>query len=182
MEIDKSILIIGQISSGKSTLANRLAKELALKKASFGGYLLNYCELSEIADRSRDNLQAIGQRLIDNDHNKFLHAVIDFSAKGSQQVIFEGVRHLSIFDGIRKMTKHISAVYLEATYSQRLSRYLSREKKIDLEKTEAEFAKANAHCVEQEIPKLKEYCNLVISSADDPEVDYAVMKAFLSGF
>jgi cytidylate kinase len=180
MEIDRSILIIGQISSGKSTLANRLANELALKKASFGGYLLHYCELNGIPDRSRDSLQEIGQWLIDTDPDEFLRAVIDFTASGSRDVVFEGVRHFAIFEGICKITKNLVSVYLEATFEQRLKRYLHREKAIDIKRTEAEFCKCNSHLVEIEVPQLKPHCDIIISSVDDPESDYLALKHFLS--
>jgi cytidylate kinase len=169
-------LIIGQISCGKSTLANRLTKELGLKKASFGGYLIDYCERNGIADKSRESLQAIGQQYIDDDPYRFLQAVIDFSATGSREVVFEGVRHRAIFEAIRQLSKDFISVYLEATYKQRLDRYLTREKNIDIEKIEAEFAKINEHLVEQEVPQLKQYCNHVIDSADNPDADYFELK------
>lgn len=181
MQLHKAILIIGQISSGKSTLANRLFNELNMGKASFGGYLLHYCDQMGIADRSRENLQAVGQQLIDAGPASFLQAVIGFSAKGCKEVIFEGVRHLSILDEIQQISGDLISVYLDATFDQRLKRYLLRpDKAIDMDRSEAEFNKAISHPVEQEVPSLRSKCAFVITSSDDPEMDYAALKAILS--
>jgi cytidylate kinase len=182
MKIPKSILIIGEISSGKSTLARKLSEEFGMPKASFGAYLLHYCELNKIPEDSRGDLQNLGQQMIENNPVDFLKRVIEFTTAAPQVILFEGVRHEIILKEISTCSDKIASVYIDATYDQRLSRFLSREKKIDTNKTEYDFLIASRHPVEREVPALKEKCSLIIKSSDSQEDDYQQLKLFIASW
>jgi adenylate kinase family enzyme len=83
----KSIIIIGRICSGKSSLARALSESLNIPKASFGGYLVELAPQFNLKV-SRDSLQNLGQSLIDSNPEKFLADVIKFSGS-SEEMIFE---------------------------------------------------------------------------------------------
>ncbi|MBN8674287.1 MAG: AAA family ATPase [Chitinophagales bacterium] len=180
MKINSSIVIIGEICSGKSTLARRLAEDVQLPKASFGGYLLQYCKDNGIPEHERGDLQNMGQQMIEDDAPSFLHKVINFSTTELSIVLFEGVRHEIILREISGMSGRTATIYVEASYSQRLSRYLARQKEIDTGKTEADFLTASRHPVEREVPLLKEKCSFVIESSDSADNDYEQLKQFIS--
>jgi len=182
MKIPKSILIIGEISSGKSTLARRLSEEFGIPKASFGGYLLHYCEQNKIPEDSRGDLQNLGQQMIEADPVDFLKKVIAFTVDNPVVILFEGVRHEVILKEISSGSEKIASVYIDATYVQRLNRYLSREKKIDTNKTEEDFLITSKHSVEREVPALKEKCSLIIKSSDSQEEDYQELKLFIESW
>lgn len=182
MKIPKSILIIGEISSGKSTLARRLSEEFGIPKASFGGYLLHYCEQNRIPESQRGDLQNLGQKMIDNDAVGFLKNVIAFTSGEQSQLIFEGVRHEVILKEISAKSIRLASIYVDATYDQRLARYLSREKKIDANKSEVDFLKASAHPVEREVPGLKSKCSFIIQSSDSEETDFQKLKSFIEAW
>jgi uridine kinase len=182
MKIPKSILIIGEISSGKSTLARRLSEEFGMPKASFGSYLLYYCEQNNIPEDSRGDLQNLGQQMIEADPVGFLKNVIAFTTDKPVVILFEGVRHEVILREISSCSEKIASIYIDATFNQRLSRYLSREKKIDTNKTEKDFLIASRHTVEREVPALKEKCSLVIKSSDSQEEDYQQLKLFIESW
>ena len=179
MKIPKSILIIGEISSGKSTLARRLSNEFGMPKASFGGYLLHYCEQNNMPEDSRGDLQNLGQQMIEADPVDFLNKVIAFTTDNPVIILFEGVRHEVILKEISSCSEKIASIYIDATFGQRLSRYLSREKKIDFNKTEEDFLIASRHSVEREVLALKEKCSLVIKSSDSQDEDYQQLKLFI---
>ncbi|MEP7377616.1 MAG: AAA family ATPase [Chitinophagaceae bacterium] len=182
MKIFNSILIIGEISSGKSTLARKLSEELGIPKASFGGYLLHYCEQNNIPEDSRRDLQNLGQQMIETDPIGFLKNVIEFTTNKPVVILFEGVRHEVILKEISSCSDRLASVYIDATYDQRLSRYLSREKKIDTNKTESDFLIASKHQVEREVPALKDKCSLVIKSTDSQDEDYQQLKSFIQSW
>jgi len=179
MNIQKSILIIGEISSGKSTLARRLAEEFKVPKASFGGYLLHYCEQNDIPEDKRGDLQNLGQKMIEEDPVAFLKRVIGFTSKDPKQLIFEGVRHEIIMKEISACSDRVASIYVDATYEQRLNRYLSREKQIDTNKTEKDFLIASKHLVERGVPALKEKCSFKIKSTESADEDYEQLKSYI---
>lgn len=112
MKINKSIIIIGEISSGKSTLARRLSEELQIPKASFGSYLIYYCEQNNIPEDKRGDLQNLGEQMIDKNAVQFLRNVVEFTTDDSEQLIFEGVRHGVILKEISSCSvRLVSVVY-----------------------------------------------------------------------
>ncbi|HVU57739.1 MAG TPA: AAA family ATPase [Puia sp.] len=177
--IENSIILIGQISTGKSTLAKRLSDEFCIPKASFGAYLLHYCELMAIPDHRRKDLQNLGHEMILKNPISFLNNVIEYSVKGKQQVIFEGVRHHAILKGITDLSSKIISIYIDATYEQRLTRYLNRDKSIDNYKTENDFITAANHPVESEVTSLKEKCSIIIQSSNSADEDFNKLKAYI---
>lgn len=182
MTIEKSIVIIGEISSGKSTIAKRLCADLKIPKASFGSYLLHYCESNKIPDDKRANLQDLGQEMINANALSFLKEVINYSASNQPIILFEGVRHQIILKEISMMSNVIASIYIDATYDQRLQRYLTREKEIDINKTEADFIKASRHPVEREVPLLKSKCSYIVQSSEIEDEDYKKIFDFVSSF
>ena len=182
MRFDKSIVLIGEISSGKSTLAKKLSNQLQIPRASFGGYLLNYCKENNIPENLRGDLQDLGQSMIEADPDAFLKEVIEFSLQNSANAIFEGVRHHVILDAIVKISNTCIVVFIDATYEQRLSRFLNREKEIDTGKTEIDFLKASSHPVELQVKELKERSTFVITSGDSIDEDFVLLMNFIKPF
>jgi adenylate kinase family enzyme len=164
MKFDVSIIIIGKICSGKSTLANDLSQWLAVPKCSFGRYLADYASRNSVAT-DRDALQTLGESMIEKDHAGFLDNVILFGGRSSGRIIFEGVRHRSIFEGIRERSQNSLSIFLDVAEDVRLKRFINREKQIDEgHKSEADFVRYNAHPVENEVDLLKSECDFCISS------------------
>lgn len=175
-----SIILIGEISSGKSTLAKRLSSELQISKASFGGYLVHYCEVNNIPENQRGDLQNLGQSMIESDATGFLKNVIDFSGLKTPNAIFEGVRHHVILKAIQNISKTTQIIYIDATREQRLERFLKREKTIDNSRTESEFVAASLHKVEREVAALREFSSIVIESSNSLEDDFSIMYEFVT--
>lgn len=165
-KLEKSIVIIGAISSGKSTVAKHISDKYKIRIASFGEYLKEY-SLHNQLPFDRKNLQDIGDEFIKSQPEDFLLNVINFSGLNSDQLIFEGVRHLIIFDLLKKHSSKMLSIFIDIPYYVRKERYLCRDKSIDSIKSSQEFEIRNSHAVEMEISMLGQLCDLTISSIDD---------------
>lgn len=164
MRFKVSIIIIGKICSGKSTLASDLSKWLGIPKCSFGSYLLNYAKDRNM-QTDRETLQTLGESLIQKDHETFFKDVIAFGDINNEKVIFEGVRHHSILADIEASSENTLSIFLDAKEDVRLQRFVNREKDIDEgHKAIGDFYRYSAHPVEQEVEELKALCDFVITS------------------
>lgn len=164
MKFKVSIIIIGKICSGKSTLANDLSKWLGIPKCSFGRYLFNYAKDRNM-QTDRDALQALGESLIEKDHEAFLKDVIAFGGINNEKMIFEGVRHHSILTDIKASSDNSLSIFLDVKEDVRLQRFVNREKDIDEgHKAIGDFYRYSAHPVEHEVEELKAQCDFVITS------------------
>jgi adenylate kinase family enzyme len=166
VNLNISILIIGKICSGKSTLAKDFSKWLKFPIASFGGYLVNY-SLQNDLPTDRESLQDLGTQMINNQHTQFLESVIKYSAPSPSSLIFEGVRHKVILDEIKKNSSKTFSIYLDVKEDVRIERFVKREKAIDANnKALEDFYKRSQHPVEQEVENLRNECNYIIVSND----------------
>ncbi len=182
MRTNRAIMIIGRISSGKSTLAKQVMGKIPNTiNISFGTFLKNYCLENGIdIEENRDVLQNLGQKFIDENPEKFLKDVVKyFSSVGEELHVFEGVRHVSIFEEIeRKYANHYS-IYLEVLADTRYKWYNSRKKEIDSKLSYEGFLKKDNHKVELEIESLKHKCGLIVNPhLDDNYIQkiYAYLK------
>ncbi len=166
-KINLSILIIGKICSGKSTLAMDISKWLHYPIASFGGYLANYSRENGLP-MDREALQNLGANMIATDYKEFLDNVICYSNDRPSKLIFEGVRHKVIFDDIKRRSEKMFAIYLDVMEEVRIERFIKREKAIDSNAKAAEdFHKRSNHQVELELEMLRNDCNYIIVSNDN---------------
>lgn len=160
--IDSSIVFIGMTSSGKTTLANELSKRNSFKKASFGGYLFDYAQKNNFGTKKED-LQIIGQNFIETDYKGFLSDVIAFSDPG-KNVIFEGVRHLSIMDEIKNISDLAIVFFIDTPAQIRFERFNKRE---NSQITWDEFVQLDEHPVEREIKLLKHHSDVILDGNKD---------------
>jgi dephospho-CoA kinase len=164
--LEKAILIVGRIASGKSTIAELISSHYHLPIASFGSYLKSY-SLSKGLSVDRADLQNLGEDFIRKDPKSFLTEVIKFSSDRSKVMIFEGVRHKIMFELIKQMCPKAFSIYVDVSDATRLERFLARQKDIDVSKSKSEFMATNSHFVESEIVQLKGLCDYVVSVFED---------------
>lgn len=176
--LDLSLIIIGKICSGKSTLASDFSKWLNFPKASFGGYLADYSKKHGLPIK-RDALQDLGTSFIKANHSLFLNEVMIFSSPTTKNFIFEGVRHKVVFDEIKDISKKSFAIFLDAKEDVRLERFIKREKEIDKsENAKEDFYTLSSHPVEQEVDQLKDLCNFVISTNESYQEFLSVLSLY----
>ncbi|WP_026754765.1 AAA family ATPase [Sediminibacter sp. Hel_I_10] len=167
------IAIIGEICSGKSTIAEKI-KELDPNclTISFGDYLKEYCKNNNISyEKNRKILQDIGQSFIQKDADMFLKDVIEhYNPHPRQILLFEGIRHTDIFFSLKKNFENFKSIFIDEPIDIRYKRYILREKDIDRNVVFEDFIKINEHIVEIEIKSLKQYCELILVPSAKPDI------------
>lgn len=153
----KSIIFIGRICSGKSSLSKLVSEATGISKASFGGYLFKLAPNLGLKT-DRENLQDLGQSLIDSNPEKFLIDVIEFSG-APDEMIFDGVRHQIIKDKIEENSIFTISFYIDVQADVRYERGVQRG---DSNISKEEFLKWDNHIVEREIENLKKTCTHIL--------------------
>jgi dephospho-CoA kinase len=165
LRIEKAIIIIGKICSGKSTLTKILLDNLPnAYLVSFSSYIKKYCDEHNISyEKERRILQEIGQDFIENEPISFLKKTIKMNNIEKDKVhIFEGVRHEIIFEEIKKISTKSISIFVSESEELRFKRFNERKREIDTSVSLNEFREKNNHKVELEIDELKKYCDRVV--------------------
>jgi cytidylate kinase len=156
------VCFAGQIGSGKSSVSRRLGEALAWPRAAFGDYLR-----AELGRRggdpgSREQLQNLGQKLVDEDPSRFCSSVMCSSGfKPGGDLLLDGVRHVEIQRVAAELARpsQTKLIYLAASDGERLERVASR---VD---GASDFVRASAHRVETELgTSLPKMADILIDS------------------
>lgn len=95
------IAVSGRIGSGKTTLAENIAQRFEFSFVSFGNYVRNVAEKRSI-EANRENLQNLGQDLINTDIIQFCKNVLYFDGwDGKSSLIVDGIRHFEVYNAIK---------------------------------------------------------------------------------
>jgi len=163
MKIKSLIAISGRISSGKTYAANLISKQFGFPIASFGSYLMDYCQNNNLPT-DRKTLQDIGENLARTKPEQFSLDVINHFIDKGDSIIIEGVRHKTIFEILHKLSDNSLSVFVDDDQKKRYEKYSNRVKKSDKVKTYDKFIIFDNHPVELEIESLKPLCNIVVNS------------------
>lgn len=163
---ERTIIIIGKICSGKSTLAEKICARFGVQIASFSKYLTSYLQNIGVFDFSRRQLQDIGAQLVAENPKEFLQRVIECNTLPETVVIFEGVRHKSIFNEIVVCSSKTFCIYIDTSLEERHRRCEARDKtNLDLQ----DFRRIDQHPVELEIESLKGHANMIYTTSSNIE-------------
>jgi cytidylate kinase len=137
----------GQIGSGKSSVSAAVAEALGWRRTGFGDYLRS--EITRLGGNpdSREALQDLGQKRVDEDPKSFCRDVLIAGGfKPGDNFVVDGVRHVSIFDILVAECKptHTRLLFLGAVETTRIGRVQTRDDAQD-------FARATTHRVEAEL-------------------------------
>jgi cytidylate kinase len=157
------VCFAGKIGSGKSSVSRRLGEGLAWPRAAFGDYLrAEICRLGGDPD-SREQLQDLGQRLVEEDSSQFCSAVMTSSgfAPGGD-LLLDGIRHVEIQRIVAELARpsQTKLIYLAASEDERLRRVAGR---VD---GAGDFVRASTHRVETELEtSLPKIADILIDGA-----------------
>ncbi|WP_075336090.1 AAA family ATPase [Archangium gephyra] len=115
--------VAGGIGSGKTEFAHQLASAMHASFLSFGDYVRRRATTLGM-DLSRDNLQALGERLISEmGWDEFVGDVL-LSWSRSEPLILDGIRHEKAVESIKKLVApaNFSLVYLSVDKTIRVGR------------------------------------------------------------
>lgn len=170
------IALAGHLGSGKSTLAKALAADLGAVTASFGGYIRELATEAGLDANDRSVLQNLGQKLATQDPSAFLGSFLSrYSLAATQDLIFDGVRHIGVWNAIAEHARSLSAaswlVFVDTASPVRRNRLRERGHSKD------EIAHWSAHTMEQELVPLKAAATLVLDGAAPIEDLVAMLHA-----
>jgi dephospho-CoA kinase len=125
------VAIAGRTSSGKSTLARRLADSLGWPVAAFGAYVRSEARRLNL-DTRRETLQELGVELVETvGWNAFVQATLKAAGivpRDHRGYVVEGVRHREALVSLRALAAPLPVilVYLEVSDKVRDDRLRSR--------------------------------------------------------
>lgn len=158
-----TIVIVGKIASGKTTLAEELSKRLNATVVSFGNYVRHIASLKGI-EHNRTNLQNVGAELIRTiAPSQFVKNVFAYgignAVLSNSILLVEGVRHVSILGEIKRISRKCFVIYIDLADDELMTNALKRD-----EKEGGDVKGFFCHEVESEIDSLKEYADYVLTT------------------
>lgn len=117
----------GKISSGKSTLVSTVANSLGFARASFGDYVRSVAGERGLDD-SREQLQAVGESLVNGDVTQFCLSVLAQAGwLDGQPLIVDGIRHRQVLETMKQLVAPLPFLLVfvqtdEAVREERLRR------------------------------------------------------------
>lgn len=158
-----TIVIIGKIASGKTTLAEELSKRLNATVVSFGNYVRHITSIKGI-EQNRTNLQNVGAELMHTiAPSQFVKEVFAYGIGNAiisnSTLLVEGVRHLSILNEIKKISHNCFVIYIDLKDEELITNAIKRD---EIEVIDAK--RFFCHEVESGIDSLKEYADYVLTT------------------
>lgn len=154
---DESGLVIGfagKIASGKTTLADSVAKMLSWPIVSFGGYIRIVAKEQGLDADSRNVLQDLGLRMLSDDPAGLCANVLKLARfSAGDNLLVDGVRHPSIVNELKKQVtpSTFRLVYVYTKDNVRADR---------LAPNKLSLHRISGHKVESEIEQLEAIANL----------------------
>jgi cytidylate kinase len=154
--------IAGPIGAGKTTITQALAAATSWPIASFGN------EVRRIAtDRgipiTRDELQRLGQQLLEDDPAGFIGSVVQQTPRTADQgLLIDGIRHERVVTALRTLAAPhpFILLFLDANPEERIRHLRSRGDDHSLE----DLARMDAHATERELPQVRAASTFVIDT------------------
>jgi len=176
-----TIGIIGKICAGKSTIAKEISERFRIPIISFGSFLIDYSKKNNLPT-DRNSLQNLGNHFIQQDAGRFLKNVISTQSEIKGLMIIEGIRHLSIYNEIERISEKCIFIFIDTSIEIRYVRYCDRLKESDKKVDLSEFYVIDNHNVEKEIDSLKDKCQFIIKTnvRDDVQNLFENLNTFLA--
>lgn len=162
--INTIICLAGKICSGKSTYSNIILESFNFPVLSFGKYLVTYSKDNNLPT-TRSALQDLGNELISTNASVFFDNVLGYANVTDGNFIIEGVRHKVILEEMKRKSKKVLLIFIEAPLEIRYQRFLQRKKEGDPEINFEKFIEIDSHEVEAETETLKAMADVIIDSS-----------------
>lgn len=142
------VCFAGGIGSGKSSVCKTTAKRLGWRCSGFGDYVRS--ELRRLGGNadSREELQDLGQSLVDKDPEALCRAVLEaVQFTPGENCLIDGIRHVDVFNILRTISSPSvgKLIYLSVDANDRMVRVATRDGDV------SDFNRAEKHKTEQEV-------------------------------
>lgn len=121
------VAIAGPIASGKTSLAHALATTYAGHVVGFGDYVRRRALERDGSEANRATLQELGQRLVEEDADKFVEGFLLWGAHGGGgPLLLDGLRHLVVWRALGRRGNRFGVplrlIYVDAPFEVRARR------------------------------------------------------------
>lgn len=159
-----SISVCGKIGSGKSTVLRALSAEYGWDIVSFGGYVKS---LITEPDPVRGTFQQLGQELFAlRGARGLLENALRFHNPQSETHLFDGVRHVSVLQELRKIYSANFVIYLEIGDRERYERFI-RASDMNSRVSYPEFLHMCEHPIELGIEDISHVADINVDASRD---------------
>lgn len=166
----------GSPRAGKTTLARRLADRLHTKYISFGDYVRQQALQRGITNATRQQLQDIGQQLVDSDVLGFCRAVLQqANFIPGDCLIVDGIRHKEVLEAISLLhpEQPVKLIHVEAPEEVRKGR-------LEIGSEVPDAALGDNHKVESQTNKeVKNVADFVVDTSGDLNTTFAQILKWL---
>lgn len=176
-----AIIFSGKIASGKSTYAKSISSTFHIPIVSFGSFLISYCEKKGVSI-TRENLQKEGKEWVKERPQEFLENVLKSLNKNTDYIIFDGVRHVTIYNLIKKKYSTTLLIFIDVKDEIRYDRYLTRIKQSDKKISLEEFINLDYHSTESELDLLKKIADIVLDYKNDFKSNHKKLVEIISSY
>lgn len=156
------ICLSGKIGSGKTTLANGLAKRLEIPLLSTGDFIKSECKSRGSSLIYRENLQTVGMEYINTGWDSFVNEFLKhYNWIKSSSYLIEGIRHVEFYNAIKRFTDPTKTylVYIDLDEKERQDRIHKRPNVYLDENNESHFTEINYETIKEKCDVYLKYTN-----------------------
>ena len=167
VKLGHSVMVAGRIASGKSSIAGALSRCLGARLVPFGPVIKDMLAATAARSPIRRRLQDHGQRIIETKGADWLLQEA-LERRGvppgcEADVVFDGVRHVSMVSKIRSASRTSCLVFIDAGRHVRLRRYAARGR---ASIGTAEFNRACSHRAEAELGRIRRMADCRVDNSE----------------
>lgn len=144
-----AICFSGRIAIGKTSVSKALAEELRCPWTGFGSYIRRVALTRAIDVEDRDQLQELGELLIQEHGFEWLCREVIAAAHwtGDRPLVIDGIRHAEAFQTIARLLSPHRVVLIHLTIDEEMLRERSKERGLEPGKR----ATWESHSTEQQV-------------------------------
>ena len=174
-----AISFSGRIASGKTNITETLARALGWTRTGFSDYLRVVMAMKGIIDPTREQLQDLGQSLVEADPDAFCRNVLanaGFVPGGN--ILLDGIRHVDVQRRVASIVKPSRAILIHLAADDAVVARRVQERGA----SEQEFRRASGHPVEKDLYRsLPEEADFVIDTSAPLETVLLTCLSALNG-
>ena len=152
--------VAGPMGSGKSSIARALAEAAGGAHLSFGDAVRKEA-LRRGLGSDRDDLQNLGDQLIDEGWPEFVNLVLGTLEAEPDVVVVDGIRHPEAHAQLERSSagRNVVLVYVETDTAIRVARVMDRDRR-----SIAEVAAEMAHPNERQVEGLRQAASVILDN------------------
>lgn len=157
----------GRTGSGKSTISERLARELAWPRASFGDFVRSVAKRRGLDSDSRPVLQAIGESLISEGWPKFCLDVLSATNwRSGSPLVVDGIRHVEAIGELTRIVAPLQFVHVHVALDEQIRADRLRQRSVEARQQGEDESHSTEDAVRKHLPQV---ADLTIDGAASPE-------------